>query len=47
MGVDGSGLPTPIADLGEPISVRTVRRVHHTSETDVPQPERNQTIDTI
>jgi RHS repeat-associated protein len=47
MGVGASGLPVPIADLGQPISVTTVRRTHHVSETDVPESERDQTIQTV
>jgi RHS repeat-associated protein len=47
MGVDSSGLPVPVADLGQPVSVRTVRRVHHASEKDVQQSERDQTIESI
>lgn len=35
------------ASSGRPISVRTIRRVHHTSETDVPLPERDETIEVI
>jgi RHS repeat-associated protein len=31
----------------QPISVRTVRHIHHDSETDVPQPQRDQTIETV
>jgi RHS repeat-associated protein len=47
METDGAGLPIPIADLGQPVSVKTVRRTHHASETDVPEPQRDQTIQTI
>ena len=47
MGLDSSGRPIPVADLGQPVSVRTLRRVHHVSETDVLEPERNRTIETI
>ncbi len=35
------------ADRGQPISVRTVRRVHHVNDTGVPLPERDETIETI
>ena len=31
----------------QPVSVRTIRRVHHVNETDVPLPERDETIETI
>lgn len=33
------------AERGEPISVRTIRRVHHDRETDVAEPERSETIE--
>jgi RHS repeat-associated protein len=46
-GVDAAGDVVPVADLGEPASVRTSRRVHHASETGVPLPERDETIDTV
>jgi len=32
---------------GDPISVRTIKRVHHVNETDVPLPERDETIETV
>ena len=35
------------AERGQPISVRTIRRVHHVSDGDVPQEERDETIETI
>ena len=35
------------ARRGQPISVRTVQRVHHVHDTDVPQPERDETIETV
>jgi hypothetical protein len=35
------------AKKGRPISVRTIKRVHHVNETDVPLPERNETIKTV
>src|SRR5260221_9765807 len=47
IGTDSSGQPVPIADLGQPVSVLTVRRAHHATETDVPQPTRDQTIETV
>ena len=31
----------------QPVSVRTTRRVHHVNDTDVPLPERDETIETI
>src|SRR6185436_12341307 len=34
-------------DRGEPVSVRTIRRLHHTSDRDVSLPERDETIETI
>ncbi len=34
-------------DHGQPISVRTIRQVHHDTETDVPQPERDETLETV
>src|SRR5690606_14861706 len=34
-------------DRGEPASVRTRRRLHHTHDTDVPLPERDETIESI
>jgi RHS repeat-associated protein len=46
-GKDASGNSVPIADLGQPVSVRTVRRVHHDSETDIAQPARDETIETL
>ena len=46
MGTDSSGLPVPIVDLGQPVSVRTIRRTHHATETDVPPPDRDQIIET-
>ncbi|MCI0728150.1 MAG: discoidin domain-containing protein, partial [Chloroflexi bacterium] len=35
------------ADRVQPISVRTLKRVHHVSETDVPLPERDETIESV
>jgi RHS repeat-associated protein len=35
------------ANQGRPIFVRTLRQVHHDTETDVPQPERDATIESI
>jgi RHS repeat-associated protein len=35
------------ADRGSPISVRSIRHVHHDTETDVPPPQRDQTIQTV
>jgi RHS repeat-associated protein len=32
---------------GQPISVQTTRRVYHVNDTDVPQPQRDQTITTL
>lgn len=31
----------------QPISVRTIRRVHHTTDTSVPLPQRDETIETL
>lgn len=31
----------------QPISVRTIKRVHHVNDTDVPLPERDETIETV
>ncbi len=31
----------------QPVSVRTIRREHHVNETDVPLPERDDTIETV
>lgn len=31
----------------QPVAVRTMKRVHHVNDTDVPQPERNETIETV
>ena len=47
MGVDAAGLPVPIADLGQPVSTTMIRRVHHVSETELPEPERDKTIQSI
>jgi RHS repeat-associated protein len=33
--------------VGQPISVRTIQRVHHINETDVPLSERDETIETV
>jgi hypothetical protein len=33
--------------VAEPVSVRTVRRVHHVTDTDVPPAERDETIETV
>ncbi|WP_198535976.1 SpvB/TcaC N-terminal domain-containing protein [Pseudofrankia saprophytica] len=35
------------SERGEPASVRTVRRVHHVTDTDIPLPERDETIETV
>ena len=35
------------ANLGEPIFVRTIRRIHHDSEIDVPPEERDRTIESV
>jgi RHS repeat-associated protein len=35
------------AERGEPISVRTVRRIHHITETEIPAPERDTTIEHV
>jgi hypothetical protein len=35
------------ADRGEPVFVRSLRQIHHDTETDVPQPERDETIESI
>jgi RHS repeat-associated protein len=35
------------ADRGEPVSIRTVRRVHHTGALDVPAEERDAVIETV
>jgi RHS repeat-associated protein len=35
------------ANHGQPLFVRTIRRVHHDSETDVPADQRNATIETV
>lgn len=32
---------------GQPISVRTVKRIHHVNDWDIPEPERSQTIETV
>jgi len=32
---------------GQPVSVRTIRRVHHANDTDVPLSDRDETIETI
>ena len=34
-------------ERGQPVSVRTIRRVHHAAETDVPLPRRDDTIETV
>lgn len=34
-------------ERGQPISVRTIRRVHHVADTDVPLPERDETIESV
>lgn len=47
MGSDATGVPIPIADLGQPVSKLTIRRTHHDSETDVPEAERDETIESI
>lgn len=31
----------------QPVSVRTVRRVHHTTDADIPLPDRDETIETV
>ena len=38
---------SPSAERRQPVSVRTIRRVHHDNETDVPLPERDETIETV
>jgi RHS repeat-associated protein len=35
------------AERGQPISVRTIQRVHHVQDTDVPLPEQDETIETV
>lgn len=35
------------ANRGQPVFVRTIRQVHHDSETDVPLPKRDETIATV
>jgi hypothetical protein len=35
------------AERAEPIFVRTVRRIHHVTDTDVPPVERDETIETV
>ncbi len=35
------------AEDGQPISVRTIQRVHHVHDTDVPSPEREETIESV
>src|SRR5262249_45977066 len=35
------------AERGQPISVRTVKRVHHVQESDAPPPQRDETIESI
>lgn len=42
---DSKGVP--LADGGQPVSVQTTRRVHHINETDVPEPQQDQTVRTI
>lgn len=37
--------PSPGAKI--PVSVRTIRRVHHVRDSDVPPPEREETIETV
>jgi RHS repeat-associated protein len=37
---------TPVVPGGQPISVRTIRHVYHDTETDVPLPRRDATIET-
>ena len=34
-------------DHAQPISVRTIKRVHHVNETDVPQPQRDEIIESL
>ena len=34
-------------NTGQPISVRTIRHTHHDTETDVSQPQRDETIETV
>ncbi|NOT54861.1 MAG: RHS repeat-associated core domain-containing protein [Deltaproteobacteria bacterium] len=34
-------------ERGQPVSVRTVKRIHHVNEVDVPLPERDETIESI
>ena len=33
--------------IGQPISVRTIRRIYHDTQTEVPLPKRDETIETI
>jgi RHS repeat-associated protein len=35
------------ASRGQPASVRTIQRVHHANDTDVPLPERDETIEAV
>ncbi len=35
------------AEAGQPVSVRTIRRVHHSNDSDVPLPERDETIEMV
>ena len=35
------------AERRQPVSVRTIKRVHHVNETDVPLPERDETIESV
>ena len=37
----------PSRERGQPVSVRTIRRVHHDTDTDVPPTERDATIETV
>jgi YD repeat-containing protein len=34
-------------ERGQPVSVRTIKRVHHVNEIDVPPPQRDETIESI
>jgi RHS repeat-associated protein len=42
-----AGQEVPLADIGQPMSVTTVRRVYHSSESDVPLPERDASITAV
>src|SRR5262249_49679554 len=38
---------TAFDDHSQPISIRTIRRTHHANETNVPLPQRGETIETV